>query len=168
MILIYPDHRPLQNILWRENSNSSIQCLQLQTVTYGLKSSPFLATRCLVDLAHAEESKFPLASRALLNNTYVDDMLSGGDTIEEVNQLKAELINVLKLRSFELHKWYSNHPTILKDIPLNIQHLDEIDINKNNTIVKTLGLAYNTRLDTFTISSPIRNIKECITKRQVA
>ncbi|KAF2887690.1 hypothetical protein ILUMI_18483 [Ignelater luminosus] len=104
MILIHPDHRPLQNILWHENSNSSIQCLQLQTVTYGLKSSPFLATRCLVDLAHAEESNFPLASRALLNNKYVNDILSGGDTIEEVNQLKAELINVLKLRSFELHK----------------------------------------------------------------
>ncbi|KAF2895972.1 hypothetical protein ILUMI_10203 [Ignelater luminosus] len=104
MILIHPDHRPLQNILWRENSNSSIQCLQLQIVTYGLKSSPFLATRCLVDLAHAEESNFPLASRALLNNTYVDDILSGGGTLEEVNQLKAELINVLKLRSFELHK----------------------------------------------------------------
>ncbi|KAF2889895.1 hypothetical protein ILUMI_16278, partial [Ignelater luminosus] len=92
-------------------------CSQLQTVTYELKSSPLLATRCLVDLVHAEESNFPLASRALLNNTYVDDILSESDTIEEVNQLKAELINVLKSRSFELHKWCSNHPTILKDIP---------------------------------------------------
>ncbi|KAF2887488.1 hypothetical protein ILUMI_18685, partial [Ignelater luminosus] len=46
-------------------------CLQLQTVTYRLKSSSFLATRCLVDLTHAEESNFPLASRVLLNNIII-------------------------------------------------------------------------------------------------
>lgn len=45
----YP-YRHLQNILWKNDNNKTI-ILELQTVTYGLKSSSFLATRCLQELA---------------------------------------------------------------------------------------------------------------------
>lgn len=107
MILIHPDDRKYQNILWK-NSQGTLQTLQLQTVTYGLKSSSFLATRCLVELANSEGQNYPLASYALLNNTYVDDILSGADTFEKAVRLKNELISFLSLRSFCLHKWCSN------------------------------------------------------------
>lgn len=166
MIMLHPNHKPLQNILWRENSGTPIQCLQLQTVTYGLKSSPFLATRCLVELAHNEGYKFPLAAKALLNNTYVDDILSGGNTIEETEQLKNELIDMLRLGSFELHKWCANDSKILRDIPIQDRHLEEVDIN-NSPVIKTLGLSYNTISDSFKISSPKIDNNECVTKRQV-
>ncbi|KAJ8943232.1 hypothetical protein NQ314_009805 [Rhamnusium bicolor] len=79
-----PHHRPLQNILWRDNPKLPTQCLQMQTGTYDLKSSSFLATRCLVELAHNEEHNYPLAARALLNNTYVDDILLGSDTLRKL------------------------------------------------------------------------------------
>lgn len=165
-ILIHPSHRILQNVLWRENPNQPIECLQLQTVTYGLKSSPFLATRCLAELAHIEEENFPLASKALLHNTYVDDVISGGDSISEVIQLKNELIDILHKGSFELHKWCSNHPEILKDIPIENQQFDEIDMSQNNTIVKTLGLSYNIQSDMLKVNCPF-TIDSCLTKRQV-
>lgn len=95
MILVCPEHCPLQNILWRK-PHGILQCLQLQTVTSGLKSSSFLATRCLVELAHTEGKKFPKAARALLNNTYVDDVLAGDDTLEETIKLTKELISLLE------------------------------------------------------------------------
>lgn len=60
-----PSHRPLQNILWRPAPNADIQCLQLQTVTYGLRSSSFLATRCLLELVKRHGEGFPLAADAL-------------------------------------------------------------------------------------------------------
>uniref|UniRef100_A0A6P7GQL1 Uncharacterized protein LOC114345585 n=1 Tax=Diabrotica virgifera virgifera TaxID=50390 RepID=A0A6P7GQL1_DIAVI len=166
MVLVHPDHCQLQNILWREK-NGSLQCIQIQTVTYGLRSSSFLATRCLVELARTEGKRYPLASKALLNNTYVDDILCGCDTIEETVKLKNELISLLKLRSFELHKWCSNNLQILNDIPKNKQNFDEINISKNDLTVKTLGLTYDTKTDNFKVSCPKVDINECVKKRQV-
>ena len=167
MISLNPEHRKLQNILWRDNPNLPIQCLQLQTVTYGLKSSSFLATRCIVELAKNNVNYFPRASHALINNTYVDDILCGANSVEELVLLKNELIELLKLGSFELHKWCSNNASVLFDIPPEKQNFDEIDINESNSIVKTLGLSYNTISDHFKISSPNFDCKECVTKRQI-
>ncbi|XP_044751146.1 uncharacterized protein LOC123311316 [Coccinella septempunctata] len=159
MILLHPDHRKLQNILWRDASGN-IVCLQLQTVTYGIKSSSFLATRCLSELALTEGKNFPLAVRALLQNTYVDDILSGTDTLDELIDLKNQLITLLKKRSFELHKWCSNSKYALLDVPLEKQHFDEVDVNNNNFVVKTLGLSYDTNIDMFKFSCPEIN-QEC-------
>lgn len=63
MILIHPEHRPLLNILWRESPHEQIKCLQLQTVTYGLKSSTFLATRCLKEIADLNKKKLSFSSK---------------------------------------------------------------------------------------------------------
>ncbi|RVE45814.1 hypothetical protein evm_009564 [Chilo suppressalis] len=54
-IEINPSQRHLQNILWKSIANAPIKCFQLQTVTYGLKSSSFLATRYLHELAERFE-----------------------------------------------------------------------------------------------------------------
>lgn len=103
MIQIHPDHRCLQNILWREDG--VMNALQLQTVTYGLTSSAFLATRCLIELVRRYKNQFPLASTAIINNSYVDDIQTGSDTISGLFQLKQELISIMKLANFTLHKW---------------------------------------------------------------
>lgn len=41
-------HRPLQMILWREREDLPIKIYELNTVTYGTASAPFLSTRCLL------------------------------------------------------------------------------------------------------------------------
>ena len=75
-ILILPEHRKFQQILWRRAPDEPIQEYVLNTVTYGLAPSPFLAIRTLHQLAIEEGSRFPLAAEALLPNTYVDDILT--------------------------------------------------------------------------------------------
>ncbi|ENN74467.1 hypothetical protein YQE_08946, partial [Dendroctonus ponderosae] len=95
----------------REDKNTT----KLRVVFDGImKSKAFLATRCLVELAPTKKVQFPLALKDLLNNTinilnnntntYVDDILTGSDTIEDAINLKHELISSLNLRSFSLHK----------------------------------------------------------------
>ncbi|XP_031352551.1 uncharacterized protein LOC116177665 [Photinus pyralis] len=166
-ILVDPKHTKLLNILWRDTPSEPLQCIRLLTVTYGLRSSPFLATRCLVELANQEKQNFPLGARVLLNETYVDDILTGSDTTENLNQIKAQLINILKLGSFELHKWSSNVNNVLEDIPVEKRHHDKIDIAKNSNTIKTLGLTYNVVTDNFEISAPKCNLNKCVTKRQI-
>lgn len=74
---------------------------------------------------------------------------------------------MLKLASFELHKWASNNDLILNNIPLDEQQLDEIDINKNNSTIKTLGVSYDIKNDCFKIFSPKNENNPCVTKRQI-
>jgi hypothetical protein len=50
-ITIHPQDRDLQRILWRNSLDDPIQEYQLPTVMYGTSSAPFLATRCLKELA---------------------------------------------------------------------------------------------------------------------
>lgn len=85
-----------------------MQEFQLNTVTYGLACAPFLAIRTLQQLGHDEAQRYPKGSTALLEDVYVDDVLTGADTIEETLKLQKELIQLCKAGGFPLKKWASN------------------------------------------------------------
>lgn len=46
-ILLHPEHRQYQQILWRDNSEDDLSTYQLNTVSYGTSSAPYLAIRCI-------------------------------------------------------------------------------------------------------------------------
>ncbi|XP_061722315.1 uncharacterized protein LOC133528846 isoform X2 [Cydia pomonella] len=152
-VFINEHQRGLQNILWRDSPKNPINCLQLQTVTYGLKSSTFLATRALKELANMHKDQFPLAAQAIYKNTFVDDVLTGADDVETLQELKRQIVELLKLGSFSLHKWCSNHAPVLSDIPVEHRQIDSVEIGKNDT-VKTLGLTLEINSDKLSFSCP--------------
>ena len=78
--------------------------------------APYLALRTLRQLAHDEGPHFPKAAHALLQDTYVDDVLSGGSNVEEAIELRNELVAMLRAGCFPLVKWSSNQPTLIEDI----------------------------------------------------
>ena len=51
---------------------------------------------------------YPDAVKEILKSLYVDDLLSGGPTIEKAKQLKREAIEIFADAKFELQKWHSN------------------------------------------------------------
>lgn len=61
---------------------------------------------------------FPLASKAILNETYIDDIVSGAATEKEALHLQQELISLLKRGGFDLKKWASNNAALLQTLPL--------------------------------------------------
>ncbi|XP_049875316.1 uncharacterized protein LOC126373281 isoform X1 [Pectinophora gossypiella] len=152
-IQLNPSQRSLQNILWRESPEKDILCIQLSTVTYGLKSSSYLATRCLIELATRYKDQFPLASAILINNTYVDDVLVTSKTECELLQMKAELVGLLELGSFYLHKWASNSTALLQTIPVDSRYFGEVELH-NDMSVKTLGVSFDVKDDLFKTACP--------------
>ncbi|KAG8226156.1 hypothetical protein J437_LFUL007393 [Ladona fulva] len=76
-ILVDERDQNLQNILWRFNVNDPLLSYRLQTLTYGLVCSPFLAIRCIRQLALEEGHAFPLAVPVLLEEIYMDDRSTG-------------------------------------------------------------------------------------------
>ncbi|GFW09973.1 DUF1758 domain-containing protein [Trichonephila clavipes] len=75
-ILVDPNQRDLQRIMWKTSADAPIKTYKLATVTYGTVSAPFLATRTLRALADEEKAEFPDAADVICNDSYMDDILS--------------------------------------------------------------------------------------------
>jgi hypothetical protein len=137
---IHEDDRKLQRILWRRSTEEPLRTYELSTVTHGTASSPYLATRCLQQLAEDVSTDFSLAPETLTNNFYVDDVLCGANTIEDALRLQQELITLLGRGGFHLRKFCASHPIILEAVPPDCREMEvpiELDSNEG---IKTLGL----------------------------
>lgn len=166
-INLNPSHRSLQNILWRESPDEDIKCIQLNTVTYGLKSSSFLATRCLKELADRYKHQFPLASAILQHNTYVDDILVNSHCKNVLINMQNELIQLLDLGGFQLHKWASNCNFVLTNVDKNVRNETEVMHHKSEINVKTLGINFNTQNDIFKSTCPEPYCSQNDSKRDI-
>ena len=51
---------------------------------------------------------FPSTTGTFLNNTYVDDVPSGGDHRDQLVKFKEEATRIMEEGDFHLHKWHSN------------------------------------------------------------
>lgn len=77
-----------QRILWRLNSELSVQHFKLLTLIFGTACAPYLAVKTLQTLAHLEKDKFPVAAHITKNDYYVDDLMTGCETeTEEVHRV---------------------------------------------------------------------------------
>uniref|UniRef100_A0ABD2XQ69 Integrase catalytic domain-containing protein n=1 Tax=Trichogramma kaykai TaxID=54128 RepID=A0ABD2XQ69_9HYME len=112
-ILIDERDRRYQQIFWRSRNEDKMRAFSLNTVTYGLASSPFQAIRVLHQLAEDEAARYPLAASILVDSSYVDDILTGADSLEEAKSLQQELISLLMAGGFPLSKWTANDPALL-------------------------------------------------------
>ncbi|GFS67956.1 DUF1758 domain-containing protein [Trichonephila clavipes] len=115
-ILVDPNQRDLQRIMWKTSADAPVKTYKLATVTYGTVSAPFLATRTLRALADEEKAEFSDAADVICNDSYMDDILSGESTLEGAKKLQTRLSQLLQRGGFELHKWVSNSPELLKDL----------------------------------------------------
>lgn len=152
-IKVKKPNQALQRILWRNSPSHPMQCIQLTTVTYGTASASFLATRTLAQLVKDEGNNYPAASRAITNNTYVDDFMTGADTVQDAVKLYRELTELLERGGFRIHKWCSNMLDVLKHIPQSSEKMESI-ITDDKTVVKALGITWEHRLDCFKITVP--------------
>lgn len=78
---------------------------ELTTVTYGTASASYLAMRCLKQLSSEYARQFPIGAECLARDFYVDDLLTGADTVNEIRVIRNQLIAILKQGKFELSKF---------------------------------------------------------------
>ena len=93
-----PD-RDYHRLLWREETNEPVQHLRMTRVTYGVASSSHHSIKCLMVLA---KSASPEVWRIIERDMYVDDLLSGADSIERALAIQTELIELLQSAGFQL------------------------------------------------------------------
>ncbi|XP_070170444.1 uncharacterized protein [Polyergus mexicanus] len=162
-VRIHSEDAKFQKILWRDSLEGLIKTYELSTVTYGTAPASFLAIRALQQLAIEERQGFPLASRIAREDFYVNDLLTGVSSREEIQQLRDEIIELLRRGGFHLRKWCSNEPSILEgSIEKSIDpHLYLRDFETQ----KTLGVYWHPRKDSLVHIMKPFNEQQQTTKR---
>ena len=85
-------------------------------MTFGLSAAPNLALWCLKQLADDEGHWFSRASSVLQRDFYIDDVLIGANTKEEVLSFRKELTDLLPSIGLNIGEWASNDQGILQGL----------------------------------------------------
>ncbi|XP_043063411.1 uncharacterized protein LOC122319761 [Drosophila ficusphila] len=154
----YPDD------FWRENSSDELSVYKLNTVTYGTKPAAFLAIRAMHQLSYDEEESFPIGAEIVRRDFYVDDLISGGETTEEVREIRRQVKNLLSRGHFPIRKWCLNELTALKgESDGDKEQL--IKFHDGSDIAKALGLAWDPSSDQFLFNFSQISSGHRVTKR---
>ncbi|KAF0709228.1 Integrase catalytic domain-containing protein, partial [Aphis craccivora] len=149
-ILILPEFRTYQHILWRASPHEQLVDYELNTVTYGVNCAPFLALRVLQEIAAGDGVPFPSVRDALNHHTYVDDICYGANTVEDVVAVQHDLNTVLARSGLELRKWASNTPAILQTVPADHRAVKSSSFANDDSVgTKVLGLHWHPNDDYF-------------------
>ncbi|GFR17010.1 40S ribosomal protein S10b, partial [Trichonephila clavata] len=109
-----------------------------------------------------EASRFPLSSKVALQDVYMDDVVSGAQTLDTARQLQCQLQNMLKTCGMKSHKWNSNSKELF-----NSSTDQEHSFSTNTeSAIKTLGVSWKPTGDYFMFKVSIPSIAS-YTKKDV-
>ena len=94
--------------LWREGPTINILVYQNTRHIFGAKDSPKCANYALQRTAPDNVSQYPEATKAVLENFYVDDYLVSVESPGRALKRSKELVHLLHLGGFKLTKFVSN------------------------------------------------------------
>lgn len=146
-INIVESHRPYQRILWRFNTTDPISIYQLNTITFGVRSSPFLSLRSIKQLAEDESESYPKAVVYVNRDMYMDDLICSLPNVREAIDVHYQLVNLFHSGGFQMVKWISNSEELLSQIPEHLKLPETIEFDK--TDFRILGLQWNPITDMF-------------------
>lgn len=165
-ILVDENDKKFQTILWRGSSAEPIAAYVLNTVTYGLKASSYLATKSLQYIAKENKENNACSARIIENSFYVDDFIYSGSDPAVVKGEVGGVLNILSNAGIPLRKFVSNIPDVLPNV--NKEKVQFFTINvKTNESAKALGIEWMPREDRlkYKFSPNVRNSE--VTKRSV-
>ena len=165
--------------LWRGlKTNEEPKRYCMTRVTFGSTSSPFLSIATVQKHAREHQSEYPRAAQEILENMYVDDLLSGSEDDESALEIKNKLTELMHIGGFYLTKWASNSEMVMKSIP-DDEIAPEVVTNeiisgtneseKMSDLLKVLGIAWNILKDVFLFQtgSALLQIPDALTKRSL-
>ncbi|XP_004521657.1 uncharacterized protein LOC101451129 [Ceratitis capitata] len=162
-VLLSPKHVDLQRIVWRRDSSLPIMDYRMLRVTYGVASASYLAVKSLQQTAKCSTNKSKKAAAVIEKDFYMDDLLTGTSTDDELLLLQQNISDILKEGGFELRKWATNCAKLNEYISRNAPNISHYLIDDKD--VYALGLVWNTADDHFTFAINLKERPATLTKR---
>ncbi len=164
----------VRRVMWRGGDTSAEMKVYITTtVNFGDKPAGCIVIAAAREMAEMDEGKFREAARFLQNRTYVDDAISGADSMEHLRTLSGELEAVARRGGFQFKETLmSGDKKDENGEPHNVlgliweteaNHL-RVDV-KLNLSAKTAGLHLmeNVELD----EEPEKALPDVITKQEL-
>ena len=166
-IELFPPDRDLHRFVWRSQPNEVLRDFRMTRATFGVSASCFAANMAVIQNALELTRKYPQAAEAVLKSFYVDDGLSGADSVKLAIALQRQLQDLFIHGGFLLRKWNSSDPAVLEAILPELRELKEVHSisSSEHDYTKTLGLEWNAATDTFRITTSEFPQSYFVTKR---
>ena len=145
VVCLPPAQRDLHHFVWRRSPNEALSDYQMTRLTFGVSVSYFAANMAVKQNARLHEHLFPSAASVVHLSFYVDDELTGADSIPDAIRLQKELQELFARGGFLLRKWRSSEPAALCHLPNNLvdqQSCQGLPVEDHFT--KVLGIEWNT------------------------
>lgn len=147
-VVIREEDRDSQRFLWPSNDNT-MQAFEMKVMTFGATCSPATAQYIKNKNANEFYETHPAATKCILENHYVDDMLASCDTQEEATQLAQDVRRIHSKAGFHIRGWKSNSAYV-------VQQLDgtdsEVNLDLESENEKVLGIWWSPAKDRLTYS----------------
>jgi len=166
-ILLNDDERDWHRFLCRTNDGRIIDA-RMRRLTFGVKSSPFLATQVLRRHAQDNMDSHPAAARTVLTDFYVDDVLSGADDASKAFALFTDLRELCAEAGLDLRKWRTNDDDLRRRISPDLLEVDPV-VSPSPDSHKALGVHWDTSSDCLFVAVPkLPSTTGPVTKRTIA
>lgn len=113
------------------------------------------------------EEEYRDAAHAIQHDFYVDDFLSGSETMEGAQTLQRQVQTILRRSGLELRKWCTNSSELLRTLEKNHGGQDEhfiVDMNSQDS-VNSLGLSWYPGTDKLQFKTQNCELHSVYTKR---
>ena len=158
--------RDLHRFVWRSNPNEPLKDYRMTRVTFGVSASSFAANMSVKRNAMDHALEFPKAASVVETAFYVDDCLTGANSVEEAIELHQQLLNLFARGGFLLRKWNSSDPSVLQNIESEYRDTQSTHhIPSPDEYTKTLGIEWNANLDHFRLTVASLEETDNMTKR---
>ena len=165
-IELTPSDRDLHRFVWRSNSTEPLVDYRMTRVTFGVSASAFAANMSVKQNAIDHAAEYPQAANVVQTSFYVDDCLTGANTIDEAIELQRQLHDLFAKGGFLLRKWTSSDSTVMEHIPLELRDSQPLQVlPSDDDYTKTLGVEWNANKDHFRLTIAEPPPREKLTKR---
>ena len=162
-VRIKEDDRDAMRFHWLEDlTTRKIEILRFTRALFGLSTSPFLLGGVIEQHLSNMESMYPAEVEEIRRSLYVDDLISGGETVDKTAHLKKSCKTIFGEAKFDLHKWHSNMTTLEAEEPdtktTEVEKTEQ-SFAKENLGVKAsatslLGVPWEKGEDTLSVNFP--------------
>ena len=156
-VLIPERDQHVHRYVWRNFETSRDPDVYVKTVlTFGEKPAPAMAHIALQKTAKESQSSHPEAPKAIIDNSYMDDICDSVDTVDDARRQTNDIDTVLEKGNFKIKGWTSNK---FLEEQSNSKESSELRIFQGEVEEKLLGLEWNTKTDTFSFNVKANTFK---------
>ena len=116
-VLLSAADRKFHLMFWRNDPSKPMEVYEMHRVSYGVASSCYHAIRTLQEIAKSSKDISEEVRMAILNDFYVDDLMTGSATKEEAKELLDGIIKVLGDAGMPIRKFASNDADLVTNLP---------------------------------------------------